>query len=733
MASFRPFPPAPPPKSSFPPAPAPTPAPAPAPNQNPLPPPPSVQPPIGHHQPYNQHNFPSAAATGGGAAPPPPNYGRLPPNQGIGAPFEPQRNQQQAPPPRPPHQPPPPQYPYGPSFPPAPPPPSSSYPPPPLPPQPQPSMYYPSSQYSSQYNPPAQPPPPPPPPPSSPPPNPSLPPPPPPPVPPPSVPPPPPPPTSSHSAQSMPAKEASRPGYQPKPSIPLKQQKPPSGPLAAAPLAGRTAAHPGAPNGPSGRVETEEERRARKRKEYERQKMENKRQHMLKQSQATVLQKTQMLASSSTRLHGSMTGSRMAERRTTPFLGGERIENRLKKPTTFLCKMKFRNELPDPTAQPKLLAINTDKDRYTRYTITSLEKMYKPKLYVEQDLGIPLDLLDISVYNPPKVRFPLAPEDQELLRDDEVATPIKQEGIRKKDRPTDKGVSWLVKTQYISPLSTDAAKLSLTEKQAKEMRENREGRNVFLENLNNREKQIQAIEESFRAAQLPPVNQTNPKLRAVEILPLLPNFDRDDDQFVMVSFDGDPTADAEQYNKLDRSIRDEYESQAIMKSFVVNGSDPAKPEKFLAYMVPAPDELSKNMYDENEDISYSWVREYHWDVRGDVADDPTTYLVTFDDKAARYLPLPTKLVLQKKRAKEGRFGDEIEHFPVPARVTVRRRSAVAVGELKESGETSVKKDQVDILSLKRGRFSRDDDFERENKLARVDDMDQFSGEEDMYD
>ena len=87
-------------------------------------------------------------------------------------------------------------------------------------------------------------------------------------------------------------------------------------------------------------METEEERRARKRKEYERQKMENKRQHMLKQSQATVLQKTQMLASSSTRLHGSMTGSRMAERRTTPFLGGERIENRLKKPTTFLCKMK---------------------------------------------------------------------------------------------------------------------------------------------------------------------------------------------------------------------------------------------------------------------------------------------------------------------------------------------------------------------------------------------------------
>ncbi|XP_038971465.1 protein PAF1 homolog [Phoenix dactylifera] len=704
MASFRPFPPPPPPQSSFPPPPSQ----APAPNQNPLAPPLSMQPPIGHRQPY-------------------PQYGRIPPNQGFADPFNRQRNQQQAPPPRPPHQPQQ-QYPYGPPFPPAPPLPSSSYPPPP-PPQPQPSMYY----SSSQYNPPALPPPPPPPPPSSPPPDPSLPPPPPPPVAPPSVPPPPPPPPPSHSTQSMPAKEAPHPGRQPMPSIPLKQQKPPSGPPVAAPPAGRDAAHPGGPNGPSGRVETEEERRARKRKEYEKQKMENKRQQMLKQSQATVLQKTQMLATGNARPHGSMAGSRTVERRTTPFLSGERVENRLKKLTTFLCKMKFRNELPDPTAQPKLLAVNTDKDRYTKYTITSLEKMHKPRLYVEQDLGIPLDLLDASVYNPPKVRPPLASEDQELLRDDEVATPIKREGIKKKDRPTDKGVSWLVKTQYISPLSTDVTKLSLTEKQAKEMRENREGRNAFLENLNNREKQIQAIEESFEAAQLPPIHQTNPKLQAVEILPLLPNFDRYEDQFAMLTFDGDPTADAEQYKKLHNSIRDEHESQAIVKSFVANGSDPTKPEKFLAYMVPAPDELSKDMYDENEDISYSWVREYHWDVRGDDADDPTTYLVTFDNKAARYLPLPTRLVLQKKRAKEGRFGDETEHFPVPSRVTVRRRSAVAIGELKEHGEISVKKDQIDIMSLKGGRFSRDDDFERQHKLARLDDMDQFSGEEDMSD
>jgi len=51
-------------------------------------------------------------------------------------------------------------------------------------------------------------------------------------------------------------------------------------------------------------------------------------------------------------------------------------------------------------------------------------------------------------------------------------------------------------------------------------------------------------------------------------------------------------------------------------------------------------------------------------------------------------PLPTKLVLQKKKAKEGRSGDDVEHYPVPSKVTVRKRSTVAIGQPKESGGSS---------------------------------------------
>lgn len=63
-----------------------------------------------------------------------------------------------------------------------------------------------------------------------------------------------------------------------------------------------------------------------------------------------------------------------------------------------------------------------------------------------------------SSYSPPSVRPPLALEDEELLRDDEAVTPIKKDGIKRKERPTDKGVAWLVKTQYISPLSMESTK-----------------------------------------------------------------------------------------------------------------------------------------------------------------------------------------------------------------------------------------------------------------------------------
>ncbi|GLT49017.1 hypothetical protein SLA2020_226030 [Shorea laevis] len=425
-----------------------------------------------------------------------------------------------------------------------------------------------------------------------------------------------------------------------------------------------------------------------------------------------------MQVTSSGKDHRSIVGSPMGDRRA------KRIEDWLTKPTIFLCMLKFQNELPDPSAQPKLMAWRKDTDQFTKYTITSLEKLYKPQLFVEPDLGITLDLLDLSVYKPPSVRPPLAPEDEELLHGDEAVTPVKKDGIRRKERPTDKGVSWLVKTQYISPLSMEYVKQSLTEKQAKELREMKRERNIF-ENLNNRERQTKAIETSFEVSKLPPVHATNKNLKPVKVTPLLPDFDRENDQFVLVSFDNAPMADLEIYGKLKSSVRDDHEAKAVLKSYAAIGLDQANPERFLAYMVPSVDELSEDIYDKDEDVSYSWIRKYHWDVQGDDADDPKNFLVSFNHGIARYLPLPQKLNLRKKRA---RSGDEIEHFPIPSSVTVRKRPNVAVIEPKD--QEIYPNSRVVVSNPKMGRLDTEDGLGRSHKLARHQDVDQYGGGED---
>lgn len=454
---------------------------------------------------------------------------------------------------------------------------------------------------------------------------------------------------------------------------------------------------------PGRRKETEEERNERKKREY----YEKKKQQE-KQREREKGHHVRPAAGSS---KGTVNGSRDAYGdKKVAVGGGEKIENRLKRPSTFLCKIKFRNDLPDSTAQPKLMHINTDKDRYTRYQFTSLEKNWKHKLHVEPDLGIPLDLLDISNYKKIDASVPLDPEDAALLLDDEVQVKKAASGIRKKDRPTDKGVAWLVKTQYVSPINLDPAKQAMTEKQAKDLREQREGRRIDVETGNDREQQVEVIEESFRAAKLRPKHLTKPELEPVEILPLLPDFERMGDQYVHMVFDTDPLTDAPGLADLDQDARLELESRAIVKSFTALGSDESKPEKFIGYMVPKPEELERNFYEDDDEVSYTWVREYHWELRRD--EERSMYVFCFGEDSVHYLPLPNKLVLQKKKAKDGKskYDTEDKDFPIPERVTVMRRDPTQEEEdvREEARERFMEGGAVDVFGQKRSRTPDED-------------------------
>jgi hypothetical protein len=64
----------------------------------------------------------------------------------------------------------------------------------------------------------------------------------------------------------------------------------------------------------------------------------------------------------------------------------------------------------------------------------------------------------------PVGKVSMDPADAECLLDDEALKKKEPESIRKKERPTDKGVAWLVKTQCISPFSLESAKQELCHK-----------------------------------------------------------------------------------------------------------------------------------------------------------------------------------------------------------------------------------------------------------------------------
>jgi hypothetical protein len=63
-------------------------------------------------------------------------------------------------------------------------------------------------------------------------------------------------------------------------------------------------------------------------------------------------------------------------------------ENGLKRPTEFVCKMKFFNTLPDVPSEPKFVDVSRPLKEFGEYYQTSLELNHKYDLIVAPDLSL---------------------------------------------------------------------------------------------------------------------------------------------------------------------------------------------------------------------------------------------------------------------------------------------------------------------------------------------------------
>eukprot|EP00884_Botryococcus_braunii_P005903 jgi/Botrbrau1/15313/Bobra.0319s0003.1 len=353
---------------------------------------------------------------------------------------------------------------------------------------------------------------------------------------------------------------------------------------------------------------------------------------------------------------------------------GQPAPNRLHRETPFLCNIRFRNELPEIPCDPRMLVASVHPERLAQYSLTCLEENPRREYVVDTDVAIPISMLDVDRYCVPQEAVPLAMEDAVLLQED---TKISMNGAMSRSKPTRHSkpgseLSWLMRTSYISnEVDARTKQQGVGEKRAKAIRETDEG--MLPDDVH---AQIAAIEATFDAASKPPVHQSNPNLTAEEILPVMPDFERWANNYVLITFDNDPTEDHERLSNLTPKERRAMIERSAVKSYSLGKSDKGQTDRFVAFLVPEDIPVmedgagpSRQLHEETD---YEWVREYSYQVHQEEGDERRTYVFRFEPGQVAYTHISAKLTLSK-RGKHTKGEQQGQDFSRPSKVKLKRR------------------------------------------------------------
>ena len=352
-------------------------------------------------------------------------------------------------------------------------------------------------------------------------------------------------------------------------------------------------------------------------------------------------------------------------------------ENRLKRETAFLCHMQFKNDLPAVPVDWKMLQTRVDRRTFTDYSHLSLYDGLRKRGDFSDDLGIPIDPALMRAYRVPAQRAALDPEDYDILmdaseRESKRAGATTANG-RAASRPDASDALWLMNTQYISG-GTIKARTGLSEK---EMKRRKVEASRAGEAPERELSQVEQIERSFEMAKKPLVHPTKKGLTAVEVLPVLPDFERMPLDYVRMLFDEKQELDVPSLKGKPRDVVDKVLDLGVVKPFsIVNEDD--QTERFLSLMLPQDiDAATKEDYLplDGDEQPYDYVREYVYKIQ---QDDPAmgggNMCFFFKKDRVTYVDLHTKLTLSKK-TKHSKGKNSMEHVPVSVGLKRRRLDA----------------------------------------------------------
>ncbi|KAI8915762.1 RNA polymerase II-associated [Gorgonomyces haynaldii] len=342
----------------------------------------------------------------------------------------------------------------------------------------------------------------------------------------------------------------------------------------------------------------------------------------------------------------------------------------------FLFKTRYKNDLGIIPCDPKLVDF-LPADRHYRYTDNSIYS--NALLSIEVPDGVngfgckPLEhgFLERALLNQKdKEPIKLSESDQKLM-----VPPMTVDKQASRPRPV---VPWLRRTEYIAADS----------KQYGRVTENKESKTLGVSIMRDAqvkqlmtqtiEDKIKSIEDSFIKSKKVALDSlkhpTNPELKAVEIVPIFPDFGNWGNEYLLAAYDEDPTGkpqESEHATKLE---------SALLKPLMHADNTPS-----LGYFVPvdnaalALQQKRKRMMEYGEDdddkteYRYQFVREFTHKV---VESNFPFYLeIRTDEGGAFYNKIHRKINLTKRRAvsKDDDYYDA-EAIDRPTYISVTPRS-----------------------------------------------------------
>ncbi|KAG2186625.1 hypothetical protein INT44_002849 [Umbelopsis vinacea] len=335
----------------------------------------------------------------------------------------------------------------------------------------------------------------------------------------------------------------------------------------------------------------------------------------------------------------------------------------------FLCRVRYRNNLPPLPFAPKLIAMPSVAQRHVKYESTSLiENTQYPLLIDDEELGMPIDSALIQYLSETDGDRDARPtqnirdEDRALMvppREDTVAATAG--GTR---RPL---VTWLRRSEYIQTDSRTATAKSETI----EANFAYSARTAPQRSYETREEQLEAIERSFE----PPAQFQHPRKKHLKVkatYPILPDTTVEDNVYTIAQFTANPSADDRQT----KVIRDDITDRGIFRP-ISNPHDPS--DSYLIWFLPDKESSGRlKRKAEHPDESYGdkplkfdAIRDYTY--KNDNAPETQHLLFVLKDgeeTQASYTIIRSKMTARKKRALSKRYQYE-EDYEKPGTLSIR--------------------------------------------------------------